>query len=89
MYLSVALGVEIFVHINPIMLHFSLHSNRGVYPSEIIPLIMEAPADDKQKFCTEQLLSEVKAAVQSLRVGYLRILRACRCISQVFEASNC
>ncbi|KAK1405690.1 hypothetical protein POM88_005295 [Heracleum sosnowskyi] len=62
---------------------------RGVYPSEIIPLIMEAPAGDEEKFCSEQLLAEVRAAVQSLRVGYLRIIRACRCISQVFEASNC
>ncbi|WOG99038.1 hypothetical protein DCAR_0418385 [Daucus carota subsp. sativus] len=61
---------------------------RGVYPSEIIPSIMKAPADEQQKFCSKQILSEVRAAVQSLRVGYLRIIRACRCISQAIEASN-
>lgn len=60
----------------------------GVYPSEILPSHMTAPADETHNSLSLQLLAEVRAAVQSLRVGCLRIIRACRCISQVIEASN-
>ncbi|KAA8526644.1 hypothetical protein F0562_008153 [Nyssa sinensis] len=60
--------------------------NRGVYPLEIIPSQFEAPADISQKLLPQPPLAEIRAAVLSLRVGYLRILRLCRCVSQVVQA---
>uniref|UniRef100_A0A5B6Z9T7 Uncharacterized protein n=1 Tax=Davidia involucrata TaxID=16924 RepID=A0A5B6Z9T7_DAVIN len=60
--------------------------NRGVYPLEMIPSQLEAPADVSQKLLSQPLLAEIRAAVHSLRVGYLRIIRLCRCVSHVIEA---
>ncbi|KAK9284775.1 hypothetical protein L1049_023952 [Liquidambar formosana] len=60
----------------------------GVYPMEILPSQLQAPAAGTQKSAPQSLLAEIRAAVESLRVGYSRIVRLCRCVSQVVQASS-
>ncbi|GAA0142559.1 hypothetical protein LIER_03428 [Lithospermum erythrorhizon] len=57
---------------------------RGIYPSDVSPEEFSALIDAKESSGVEQVqLCEIKKAVQSVRFGYMRILRLCRCISQV------
>ncbi|KAL7185988.1 hypothetical protein ACSBR2_027858 [Camellia fascicularis] len=53
----------------------------GIYPSEIIPSQLESPSNVPQKSLPESLSAEIIAAIQSIRVGYARIISLCRCVS--------
>ncbi|KAK1418133.1 hypothetical protein QVD17_27272 [Tagetes erecta] len=55
---------------------------RGIYPADIVASQIEISVDESQKSSNEKLSAEIAAAVQDLRVGFSRILRLCRCISQ-------
>ncbi|KAK3184576.1 hypothetical protein Dsin_031862 [Dipteronia sinensis] len=57
--------------------------NRGVYPSEILPHQLHIPTTGTQK----SLSAEIKVAIDNLPIGYSRILRLCRCISEVLQSS--
>ncbi|CAK9167179.1 unnamed protein product [Ilex paraguariensis] len=60
--------------------------NRGVYPSEILPSQLAAPFDGSPNSSSQPLIAEIGVALQTLRAGYLRILRLCRCVSQVVQS---
>lgn len=63
-------------------------SNRGIYPSDAVPAVpaqLEGPPDVSRKLLPEPQLAEIRAAVQSLRVGYSRIMRLCRCVSELVQ----
>ncbi|KAI3702697.1 hypothetical protein L6452_28447 [Arctium lappa] len=61
---------------------------RGIYPSEIVPCQIFTPVDGSQNSSSQSLSTEIAAAIQNLRVGFLRILRLCRCISQLVSPSR-
>lgn len=50
----------------------------GIYPSDITPYKLECSS--------EQLSAEIKAVIQSLGVGYWRLLRICTTVSEVVQA---
>ncbi|THF95303.1 hypothetical protein TEA_016845 [Camellia sinensis var. sinensis] len=52
----------------------------GIYPSEIIPSQLESPSNVSQKSLPEPLSAEIIAAIQSIRVGYARIISLCRLV---------
>lgn len=59
----------------------------GMYPSDIIPYKLEASSElSPPESLSEQLSAEIRAAVQSLSVGYWRILRICTTVSQVVQS---
>ncbi|KAJ4831108.1 hypothetical protein Tsubulata_027031 [Turnera subulata] len=58
---------------------------RGVYPSELVPIELQASVAGAHKSLPEPLSAKINVAVQSLRVGYSRIIRLCKCVSQVVE----
>ncbi|KAM6568311.1 hypothetical protein CsatB_016296 [Cannabis sativa] len=60
--------------------------NSGVYPSEILPYEVQDPKTDSQK--SRPVENEIRSAAENLEVGYMRILRLCRCVSQVLQASS-
>eukprot|EP00257_Ricinus_communis_P019188 XP_015578103.1 uncharacterized protein LOC8288333 [Ricinus communis] len=60
--------------------------NCGVYPSEIFPYRLQALVAGTYMPLAESLSAKIKAAADGLTVGYLRIIRLCRCISQVLES---
>ncbi|KAI8552217.1 hypothetical protein RHMOL_Rhmol06G0249000 [Rhododendron molle] len=60
----------------------------GIYPSDAVPAVppqLEGPPDVSRKLLPEPQLAEIRAAVQSLRVGYSRIMRLCRCVSELVQ----
>lgn len=60
----------------------------GIYPSDAVPAVppqLEGPPDVSRKLLPEPQLAEIRAAVQSLRVGYSRIIRLCRCVSELVQ----
>nr|GEY95391.1 hypothetical protein [Tanacetum cinerariifolium] len=56
---------------------------RGIYPSEIVACKIDVPVDELQNSSTQTLSAEISAAVKDLRVGFSRIIRLCRCVSQL------
>ncbi|KAJ6751317.1 hypothetical protein OIU85_001813 [Salix viminalis] len=60
--------------------------NRGVYPSAAVPYQLQASANGTHKLLPESLSTQVKAAVDNLRIGFSRIARLCKCISQVVHS---
>ncbi|KAE8668733.1 Period circadian protein, putative isoform 1 [Hibiscus syriacus] len=62
--------------------------NCGVYPSDILPYSLQTPATGTKNLKHQALSAEIKPAVENLRAGYLRIIRLCRCVSQVMQSSG-
>ncbi|XWS47286.1 hypothetical protein CRYUN_Cryun14cG0139500 [Craigia yunnanensis] len=62
--------------------------NCGVYPSEILPYHLQTPTAGTENLQRPPLSAEIKAAVGNLRAGYSRIIRLCRCVSQVVQSSG-
>ncbi|XP_022952683.1 uncharacterized protein LOC111455306 isoform X1 [Cucurbita moschata] len=61
--------------------------SRGIYPSEVLPHKVESPASNKYTL-SESMLNDIRAAVGNLDSGYSRILRVCRCVSEVVQRSS-
>ncbi|XP_048435238.1 uncharacterized protein LOC103951819 isoform X2 [Pyrus x bretschneideri] len=55
----------------------------GIYPSEILPHQIQASESAVEKPLPESLLAEIRAAADCLDSGYTRIMRLCKCISNV------
>ncbi|KAL5148250.1 hypothetical protein HKD37_13G035316 [Glycine soja] len=55
----------------------------GVYPAEVLPSQILDPSSGEQKSLPSSLVDELRTAAESVRVGYSRIIRLCRCISQI------
>ncbi|KAK8669393.1 hypothetical protein V6N13_106824 [Hibiscus sabdariffa] len=62
--------------------------NCGVYPWDILPYDLQSPATGAENLKRQALSAEIKAAVENLRAGYLRVIRLCRCVSQVMQSSG-
>ncbi|XP_011045644.1 PREDICTED: uncharacterized protein LOC105140484 isoform X2 [Populus euphratica] len=60
--------------------------NRGVYPLAAVPYELQASTNGTHKLLPESLSAQVKAAVDNLRIGFSRIARLCKCISQVMQS---
>ncbi|XP_038889056.1 uncharacterized protein LOC120078802 isoform X2 [Benincasa hispida] len=60
---------------------------RGIYPSEALPHKVESPASTEYT-PSESMLNGIRTAVGNLDAGYLRILRVCRCVSEVVQRSS-
>ncbi|XWS36668.1 hypothetical protein CRYUN_Cryun20dG0105200 [Craigia yunnanensis] len=60
----------------------------GVYPSEILPYHLQTPTAGTENLQLPPLSAEIKAAVGNLRAGYSRIIKLCRCVSQVVQSSG-
>ncbi|XP_027906776.1 uncharacterized protein LOC114166259 isoform X2 [Vigna unguiculata] len=62
----------------------------GVYPAEVLPSQIYDPSSSsgEQKSLPSSLVDEIRTATESVRVGYSRIIRLCRCISQAVHACN-
>ncbi|XP_021999982.1 uncharacterized protein LOC110897533 isoform X3 [Helianthus annuus] len=58
---------------------------RGIYPSEIDACQIGVSVEGSRTSSNEKLSAEIAAAVKNLRVGYFRILRLCKCISQLIS----
>ncbi|PRQ52444.1 hypothetical protein RchiOBHm_Chr2g0155571 [Rosa chinensis] len=56
---------------------------RGVYPSEILPYQIQAFESAARVLLPQSLLTEIRAAAEGLEPGSTRIMRLCKCISQV------
>ncbi|XP_057724821.1 uncharacterized protein LOC130940633 [Arachis stenosperma] len=56
----------------------------GVYPVSILPCRVHDAASGEQK--SPSLVAEIRTAVKTVSVGYSRIMRLSRCISQVVHA---
>lgn len=65
-----------------------LISYSGVYPSVILPYHLQTSTAATENLQCLPLLAEIKAAVGNLRAGYSRIIRLCRCVSQVLQCSG-
>ncbi|EYU42794.1 hypothetical protein MIMGU_mgv1a017278mg [Erythranthe guttata] len=61
---------------------------RGIYPSEILPVQPASPAGGRNCSFSKQIFDEIRDAAKRIRPGYTRILRLCRCISQVVQSST-
>ncbi|KAK6286809.1 hypothetical protein POUND7_012988 [Theobroma cacao] len=62
--------------------------NCGVYPSEVLPYQLQTPTAGTENLQLRPLSAEIKAAVGNLRAGHSRIIRLCRCVSQVMRSSG-
>ncbi|KHG03782.1 60 kDa chaperonin [Gossypium arboreum] len=60
---------------------------RGVYPSEILPHHLQTSTTRTDDLHCP-LSIEIKAAISNLRAGYSRIIRLCRCVTQVLQSSG-
>ncbi|KAK8568944.1 hypothetical protein V6N12_007477 [Hibiscus sabdariffa] len=49
--------------------------NCGVYPWDILPYDLQSPATGAENLKRQALSAEIKAAVENLRAGYLRVIR--------------
>ncbi|KAJ8748152.1 hypothetical protein K2173_000560 [Erythroxylum novogranatense] len=58
----------------------------GIYPSDVIPYNIEVHIAGEKKTLPELHSRAIEAAVDSLRIGFRRIIRLCRCISQVVQS---
>ncbi|KAK7273465.1 hypothetical protein RIF29_14515 [Crotalaria pallida] len=58
----------------------------GVYPVEVLPSQIYDPAGGEHMPLPSSLVDEIRTAAESVRVGYSRIRRLCRCISQTVQA---
>ncbi|PON87997.1 hypothetical protein TorRG33x02_161990 [Trema orientale] len=58
----------------------------GVYPSQILPYQVQNSQAGRQK--SKSLEVEIRSAAENLEYGYMRIMRLCRCVSQVLQASS-
>ncbi|KAK7393779.1 hypothetical protein VNO78_22343 [Psophocarpus tetragonolobus] len=58
----------------------------GVYPAEVLPSEIHDPSTGKQESLASSLLDEIKTASERVTVGYSRIIRLSRCISQAVQA---
>ncbi|KAL0400257.1 UNVERIFIED_CONTAM: hypothetical protein Sradi_2369000 [Sesamum radiatum] len=56
---------------------------RGIYPSDVLPLQLPEPVNSQKCTLSGRIIDEISDAVKGVRSGYMRILRLCRCISQV------
>ncbi|KAK4594211.1 hypothetical protein RGQ29_018050 [Quercus rubra] len=61
--------------------------NRGVYPSEILPKEMKASTAKPESSWPQSLIAEIRDSAENLRAGSSRIMRFCRCVSQLMRAS--
>ncbi|XP_021812561.1 uncharacterized protein LOC110755634 [Prunus avium] len=59
--------------------------NSGIYPSEILPHQIQPSVSAAEVVLPQPLLAEIRAAAESLESGHMRIMRLCKCISQVVE----
>lgn len=61
----------------------------GAYPAEVLPSqIYDSAASREQKALPSLLVDEIRTAAESVDVGYSRIIRLCRRISQVVRGST-
>ncbi|XP_024028614.1 uncharacterized protein LOC21390286 [Morus notabilis] len=60
--------------------------NSGVYPLEILPHQVQSPAAVAQKL--QSVSGEIRSVAENLEVGYSRIMRLCRRVSQVLQGSR-
>ncbi|KAL6570495.1 hypothetical protein OROGR_000045 [Orobanche gracilis] len=58
----------------------------GIYPSEIVPILLASPGDSEENSAPGPIFDEIKEAVKGVRTGYLRILRLCKCVAEVVGA---
>ncbi|CAL0318641.1 unnamed protein product [Lupinus luteus] len=58
----------------------------AVYPVEVLPSQIYDPAGAEQKSLPSSLIAEIRTAAESVKVGYSRVTRLCRCISQAVQA---
>lgn len=58
--------------------------NRGIYPSDILPSQLTA-FNGMNNTSGDPIIGEIRDAFKSLRAGYMRIIRLCRCISLVVQ----
>ncbi|KAL6529838.1 hypothetical protein OROGR_015461 [Orobanche gracilis] len=58
----------------------------GIYPYEMVPLLLASPGDSKENSSSPLIFDEIKEAVKGVRTGYLRILRLCKCVAEVVGA---
>ncbi|KAL0451229.1 UNVERIFIED_CONTAM: hypothetical protein Slati_1101000 [Sesamum latifolium] len=56
---------------------------RGIYPSDVLPLQLPEPVNSQKCTLSGRIIDEISDAVKGVRIGYMRILRLCMCISQV------
>ncbi|TKY47867.1 hypothetical protein E2542_SST29928 [Spatholobus suberectus] len=57
----------------------------GVYPAEVLPSQIYDASSGEQKSLPSSLVDEIRTAAERVRVGYSRIIRLCRCISQAVQ----
>ncbi|KAF8409776.1 hypothetical protein HHK36_005855 [Tetracentron sinense] len=62
--------------------------NCGIYPSEIIPSQLQSRTSTTETPLPQSLSTEITAAVGNLKSGFSRIIRLCRCVSKVVQASS-
>ncbi|CAI8597892.1 unnamed protein product [Vicia faba] len=55
----------------------------GAYPAEVLPSQIYDSAASREQNLPSLLVDEIRTAAESVDVGYSRIIRLCRCISQV------
>ncbi|XP_019431938.1 PREDICTED: uncharacterized protein LOC109339029 isoform X2 [Lupinus angustifolius] len=58
----------------------------AVYPVEVLPSQIYDPAGAEQKSLPSSFVAEIRTAAESVKVGYSRVTRLCRCISQTVQA---
>ncbi|KAL1560932.1 hypothetical protein AAHA92_11087 [Salvia divinorum] len=61
---------------------------RGIYPSEILPLQLSSPVNSCTNPSSGIILDIIRDVVKDVRTGYMRILRLCRCVSQIVQTST-
>ena len=58
----------------------------GAYPADVLPSqIYDPAASGEQKALHSSLVDEIRTAAKSVSVGYSRIIRLCRRISQAVQ----
>ncbi|KAE9605148.1 hypothetical protein Lal_00043315 [Lupinus albus] len=58
----------------------------GVYPVEVLPSQIYDPAGAEQKQLPSSVVDQIRTAAESVKIGYSRVTRLCRCISQAVQA---
>ncbi|XP_004502105.1 uncharacterized protein [Cicer arietinum] len=58
----------------------------GAYPAEILPSQIYDPVACGEQKALPSLVDQIRTAAESVTVGYSRIIRLCRCISQAVQA---
>ncbi|KAF8015713.1 hypothetical protein BT93_H1286 [Corymbia citriodora subsp. variegata] len=59
--------------------------NCGLYPSEALPYRVEASMEKISHSLPQSLSKEITTSIERLPVGYSRILRLCRCVSEELQ----